>query len=221
MSPALFPRATRFVDALLKRLEKSEQIVALPTDGKAGLIVTVDGQSLRVHLREQLQQVRVSEEYGVRTRLVPAGRLELLIDEYAAPLPIGPASAGAIEALEAQVETIYEGLRTAAEAKRRQEQEWAEERRRSEAEEERRQVEAERRLEEKRRAEDLEHQADRWARSRRIRAYLTAVEEWGRRADRPPDPAGELARWLTWARDYAERLDPLGQRPKPTSSSSQ
>lgn len=46
-----------------------------------------------------------------------------------------------------------------------------------------------------------------WRRSRDIREYLAAVEA---EAD-PNDEA--LHSWLTWARDYADWLDPLTDSP--------
>jgi hypothetical protein len=64
------------------RVERAGHTITLPANHETGFIVTVDGQGRRVHLREQLQQVKVQETYGEHTRLKPTGRLGLLIDEY-------------------------------------------------------------------------------------------------------------------------------------------
>ncbi|MDZ7839634.1 MAG: hypothetical protein U5R46_02260 [Gammaproteobacteria bacterium] len=61
--------------------------------------------------------------------------------------------------------------------------------------------------EEKARVEGLEASVEAWARSRRIREYLAAKEA----AADPDDEA--LQTWLSWARDYADWLDPLTEGP--------
>ncbi len=216
VSPAMFPRATRIADTLLKLLERAGHGITLPADHKTGLVVTVDGQDLRVQLREQLQQVKVRETYGEHTRLRPTGRLELLIDEYLDTARKRWTDGKKRDTIEQQLEKFHDGLRLAADAKRRQEEDWAAQRREREEEERQRQEAATRRQEERQRVEDLEYQVARWERSRQIRAYLAAVEAWGQRDHAPPDPNGELQRWLTWAHAYAERLDPLGCRPEQT-----
>jgi hypothetical protein len=71
------------------------------------------------------------------------------------------------------------------------------------AEEERVRAEAERiRQQEQERREKLEVAAESWAKAQRIRAYVDAVERAG-------VGSCESAEWILWARDHANRLDPI------------
>ena len=81
----------------------------------------------------------------------------------------------------------------------------AEERRAREADEARRRWVAERQIEE------LNGQAERWGAAERLRSFADAAERRG------VCPVGDcdLASWLTWARSYADRVDPLGRVPSP------
>lgn len=54
---------------------------------------------------------------------------------------------------------------------------------------------------------ELEASVDAWSRSQRIREYLAAVE-----AGADPDDEA-LQSWLTWAREYADWLNPLTDSP--------
>lgn len=57
-----------------------------------------------------------------------------------------------------------------------------------------------------RRAEALARQIELWRRANDIREYCAAVEE-----THPESPAG--AEWITWARGYSDRIDPLTYPP--------
>lgn len=67
------------------------------------------------------------------------------------------------------------------------------------------------RLLEERRETALEREADAWHRSERLRRYLDAAE--ATYGDHPDTRA-----WLTWARGYVRRLDPLRTPPKAPES---
>lgn len=94
---------------------------------------------------------------------------------------------------------------------------WQRQRRLEREERERRRIEEERiRWERQRRAEEeakqlakLEAQVDRWQRARRIREYVDAFEAAAARDGRLADQDGEAARWIAWARERVDRLDPL------------
>lgn len=47
-----------------------------------------------------------------------------------------------------------------------------------------------------------------WQKSDNIRAFLKRVEEKAIQKSESLDPNGELARWIEWARKYAESIDP-------------
>jgi uncharacterized protein (DUF3084 family) len=111
--------------------------------------------------------------------------------------------------LETCLNDFIVGLLKVAEAVKvrrlRQEQE---EQLRREAER-RRQEEAQKRQEELARRQALEQEAIDWVKAQQLRAYLAAVK------DRLHAKHGEIKsgsradRWLTWAHQHADRLDPL------------
>ena len=65
-----------------------------------------------------------------------------------------------------------------------------------------------RRQEEERRRQELERQAEAWAKAQFLRAYIDAVERESAERGLSVFPESELGRWLPWARDHADRLDP-------------
>jgi hypothetical protein len=90
------------------------------------------------------------------------------------------------------------------------------ERRRAQEEEERR-LEEERRVlqEERRRIEmekqrlrDLESEAERWAKSEQLRAYIRAVEKEAAAQENIDVLRNRLQEWATWAKQHADNLDP-------------
>lgn len=48
-----------------------------------------------------------------------------------------------------------------------------------------------------------------WRRANYLRAYIAAVEERATGRGQPANATPELAEWLTWAREQADRLDPV------------
>jgi hypothetical protein len=66
-----------------------------------------------------------------------------------------------------------------------------------------------RRQEELRRLQDLENQALRWTKASQMRTYIAEVEKKASRSDLPTEGQERLANWLRWAREHADRIDPL------------
>jgi hypothetical protein len=54
--------------------------------------------------------------------------------------------------------------------------------------------------------------ADAWHQSERIRAFLAAAREARQRDQVTTDPDSDIGRWLTWAADYADSINPLKHR---------
>jgi hypothetical protein len=48
-----------------------------------------------------------------------------------------------------------------------------------------------------------------WRQTNDLRAYIAAVEGRAAHHGQLADASTELARWLTWARELADRLDPV------------
>lgn len=57
----------------------------------------------------------------------------------------------------------------------------------------------------------LEKQAEQWKKSRQLREYIDAVESSFGKQDQEQD--ARLNNWLTWARQNADRIDPLQNDP--------
>jgi len=68
---------------------------------------------------------------------------------------------------------------------------------------------ARRREEEMKRRQDLENQADMWAKSIQLREYIDAVEIANSNKPLSEESREQLVKWLSWAREHADRIDPL------------
>ena len=79
---------------------------------------------------------------------------------------------------------------------------WEEEKRRKEEEENLRR-------EEQRRIQCLEHQINNWFKSQQIRFYLSVVREAAICKYGHIEAGSKLDKWLTWANNYADQIDPL------------
>jgi hypothetical protein len=66
-----------------------------------------------------------------------------------------------------------------------------------------------RRQEELRRLQDLENQAVRWTKAAQLRAYVAEVEKKACSSDLPAEEQELVTSWLRWAREHADRIDPL------------
>jgi hypothetical protein len=225
-------RALRIMDTTIKALEKRGHSVYLSEGRTRTKILDVlisFGISEKLATRKKRPEehnldgpYRFGHSMLVDER-VPSGNLSLTIHEaedfyiYGCQKNWGDGKKAKIEN---RIGSFIDGLVTVAVAKKERDKERAEEERRRA--ERQRQLEEERRrraelrqkyLEEEARVKNLISEAQNWKRSLILREYLTEIE---RRAG-----AGEvsftlekpLAEWLKWARDQADRLDPLTPSP--------
>lgn len=82
---------------------------------------------------------------------------------------------------------------------------WEEDRRRAEAE--------------KQKLERLMNNVENWHKSRRIREYISAVEEMASTGKYTFNIEGGVESWIKWAKEQADRFDPLCPPPQPRPSS--
>ena len=122
-----------------------------------------------------------------------------------------------LEASLAQILQELELRHERAENNRREaERQWEERKRQWEAA----RVAAIEQLIQSQRAKELQEQVQRWELASRIRAYVVAME--ARLADHQPLEERDAAERIRWARDYAQRIDPLNSKlrmphdPEPT-----
>lgn len=228
-------RAYRLFDALIKRIEAVGGDVRIVTPdsryGSCSTEVIFGGERIStIRLREKCNQVRITNPKATydwdrhRTELVPSGLL--LLDRGASDY-LGPlAMDGKVKKLEDKLEgLIIDFVREAGEIRlrRRREQELA--RIKAEQEQIRREREAElkRRREalEKRKSEEaakvtqlFEH-AQGWQRAQLLREYLDALCFCNVGDNGVVGIDSELAKYLRWGFEQADRCDPL--RPTPPS----
>jgi L-rhamnose isomerase len=62
----------------------------------------------------------------------------------------------------------------------------------------------------------LEDEVQQWRKSQDLRAYIQEVERKASRQQISPDERKALTAWIEWARDHAQRLDPLSGEELPT-----
>lgn len=221
VGPRSLNRALRILDALIKGLESRGYPVATKTGDERATTVTVLGIPLEVELREQVSQVphtvtpaEKAEQKRYAWVYLPkydhhlSGQLTLGIKTWCDGARCNW-SDGKKQRLEHCLNAFTAGLIQAA--VRRQARERERERRHREWEEERRREEEEERLrqEEAARLQALEREVADWQRAQRIRAYVEAVRQAAVESKDTIDAGSELDRWLVWALQKADLLDPL------------
>ena len=108
-----------------------------------------------------------------------------------------------------ETESFLKGVQKFVAYKKEERRYWEEKKRRREAEK-RRKEEAERRRKKKEaRRSALERQADRHGQARHLRRYIEEVERRAAQEDLSLKRRKACQEWLRWAREHAERIDPL------------
>ncbi len=139
----------------------------------------------------------------------PTGLLSLRIDTWAFEGIRKNWNDGKSKVVEDGLKEFLINLVTIADLERQRRLEDRERERRRQEELEARDEQERRRQEEQKRLQDLENQALRWTKASQLRAYVIEVEKKARRSDLPTEGQERLASWLQWAREHADRIDPL------------
>lgn len=229
VSPESVARAMLIMDALVKALEaRGLKIAATPDLEQAATIKVLDERLtfLLEELTESRKRKLTKEEksevemWGFsreipRYERFPSGRLSLVISNG----PLGARhrwSDSGRQKLEQLLNAFVRGLARNAEGRKlariedeQRRREWQKrEQERREAAEQRR-LEEERRRAEEARFKELEEMAANWRRSEQIRSFLDAVESAARAHNCEAALEGELGQWVVWARQQADRIDPI------------
>ena len=223
-------RALLTMDALLKALEeRGYEVAAGPKvtilDASMGLWI---GESVETH-EEPVEDHDLDGRYEFghsRTRKtrVPSGRLTLEIltgYTYWRPGCQSTWRDTKTKRLEERLDAVVAGLIEMAGRIKEEEQERERQAELRRQEEQRRQEEAQRRAElrkqyeaEQARVNTLLRQAENHHTSKIVRELIEAVRE-AHAAQGPIEPDSDVAQWIEWATQQADRLDPL--RPSPPS----
>jgi hypothetical protein len=222
-------RALRIMDALLKAIERRDFNVT------TGPTVAILGVSLRFGISEQLDvkqvEPREQELEGRYTfghsrfdqRKIPSGRLTLQIDHGQTYWSSGCRQTWR-DTERQKLEDWLGGFLVSliALAGRLKEREAAFQRQAQErrAEEQRRQEAARARAEklaiikaERARVDSLLQWAANWRTSQNLREFIRAIESAHSAAHGMIAPDSEIGRWIAWASQQADRLDPLQESP--------
>lgn len=214
VSPDQLSRALRIMQALIRALEARGYKVTVENEGqRRGTFALVDGQPIQFRLSESVQKVKrppsaKPDPYRFWERsndYFPRGRLKFVFgDTYS---PRTRANWGDMDKalLEDKLHLVIAGMVEQAELDRQAYLIRAEERRNWEAERQRQEELERRRREELEQRAALEAAAGQWAKGEELRAFLRACEAaWG-----PCEMGSHQRRWLDWAYQHADRLDPL------------
>lgn len=216
--PRSLERALRIMDAVVKALERRGFRVTISTAEKPKTQVEILGQRLTIALDERIKRTehvaKNGERFAPKWDYASSGQLRLKIDEWVGGSARKTWSDGERAHLEGQLNNVVARLVVIADVKRAWEQERErEEAARREAERQRALAEQARREEEERRLV-LECQAERWANGQRLRAFIDEVERRANAKGVSIAPDCELNTWIAWARQHADRLDPLACDPE-------
>ena len=224
-------RALLYFDTLIKAVEKvGGQITVVSERWRRETILSLCGDRIGpLRLRERYrQQERPSagrSSWDPKWDCVPNGELLLEVSTgYSREVVCKDSKRGRLEdklgvLIESWITQVGEEriAKRQAEAARRIREEEVRLQRTKELELQQQREELQRQQQiEHERVEQLIAEAEAWHQSQRLRAYLRAVEDALHRCGDPLDEASEMVRWLQWARDQADRLDPLSDHGQST-----
>jgi len=224
VSRASVDRALRIADALLKALESRGHSVAVLTKNQKRLTeFNIGGEKIVFSMREEV--IRVERELTVKEKSElktnphayilnkyshkPTGSLTIHVEtDFWAQGYRKRWGDGNKHRLEDRLNTLVAGLLNAAYfgkqarlAREKQKQEWADRENRAHEEEKRR-------GEEKARVDHLDRVLGAWKKSKEVRELVSAVEAAEKGRGRSIDPESDLGKWLKWAREHADAIDP-------------
>jgi hypothetical protein len=196
VSPDLLPRGVKAYDAVLRAAAERGWPLKIIEGTVLRIIVSSEPLELAVTEKtEPMPEVKVCP--GERRPRRPTGALVVSLTVGYRRVMISDKRGTKIESKLAELLLKAEALASEVHT----EHEWREAAKRREEQEYRRRRELEERI------ERLDRNVAAWRRAERIRAYVQAVEN--RMAEQGSLPPGsDEAKWLEWARDYADTIDP-------------
>lgn len=219
VSPEALPRALRISDGLVKTAESIGWKACASNNRKNASCLKVEEEEIPFRVTEKTNRVESDIPESERSfrdskhEYTPTGRLYLTFP-FVHPTPEGqkkwteseerPLEEVLPSALERAHEAAYQLKRNRKE--RRRERKIRKERRRK------REAEKKRREEEKRRRKKLEEEASRWQKSQKLRRYIEEVKRKAEARSLTGEEREEIEDWLDWAREHADRLDPISDR---------
>jgi hypothetical protein len=222
VAPGSLRRALRIMDSLLKWLELNNIPVEIVEDKTPSTYVHILGERIQFSLNEIVRRVEHTPSKEERKKkdlfswysaprwdYIPTGKLRLEIKSWSLSGIRKIWSETESKSLEVLLKDFVSGLLNIA-VKLREKRLIQEARERKLKKEKERLEQLERqRLAEEKRLQDLMEQARLWAKSQELRAYIKAVEKAAKDKNYLTGSEEQLKRWLTWAKEQADQLDPL------------
>jgi len=214
------------MNTLLKELEKRGFLVSIEEnksayDSSQNTFVEVLGEKLRFGLNEPYRQIKRQRSAKERQNwswlsefeyeLVPSGKLVLEIKEWDPERKNWSDTKN--KKLEERLNEFIVGLVKAAVVIRCHRLKREEERKIREAEEKRRAELRRQREEEQEKFDQLLQDAQAWDQCQKIRSFIEAVREKTLRTKKILAPDNTTGKWIAWAEQQADRLDPLIDSP--------
>jgi len=215
-------RAMRLMNALIKALEaRSSTVSVMDHDRTHQTCVKILDETIEVELREGLNrrekqfttaELREREKSSwLRDRkeyeFYPSGNFVFTILGYYGEGLRKVWSDGKRQRLENCLNSIIAGLGAAAEGEKALRLRREQRERERQEEERRRWEEEERRRKEEEKIKHLEKLVANWNQSQKIRQFLSEVERAA--TENQGKKNANLAEWLSWAREYADSIDPI------------
>lgn len=222
VGPKSLERALRIMDAIVKKFENMGLLVLFDNSGSPRTYVRIFNENVFFSMSEKAlrkdhvptaEDKREMQKYTFhlvpRWDYFPTGKLTLEIHYWGVAETRKKWSDMASRPLEKMVNDFLLGVIRVADLlhqRRLLEQEVA--RKLEEARQAREEMERQRRLEEKRLYE-LEAMVDRWIKSQHLRAFIDEIEKQVSHRPLPQESRECCERWVSWATQHADRLDPL------------
>jgi hypothetical protein len=217
------PRALRILDALIKAMELRGMRVRIETEGKHHTLIDVQGEAIPVRMventvrteriptaRERQEQEKYGWSYLPNRYLYnPTGQLKLGVIGWSYGDMRKAVSDSTRQKIEQRLNEFLVNLEVEAVQRRRDTERREQQHRIWEEQERIRREQEERRKQEIERLKILESNAHDWRRAEDVRRYVAAVEAKAIREGESMDSESKLGRWITWARNKADWIDPL------------
>lgn len=198
VTPDNVHRSLLIVEALFRLLEARNHAIEKENNH---ICIVVDGEKHDFSLREKQDRI-INPAKKNEFLYKSSGKLVISVGEYSRKREFVDGS----HPLEEQLSQIVAYLEVIT-------QEWKfqkcenEARQKIREEEERKALEAKKRIdEEKARVQDLFHKADLWHRSRVVKDYIAEIEL---RLTEVEMPSVDIQKWIGWAKQQAEIMDPI------------
>lgn len=225
VSPGSVNRALHIMDAIIKLFESNGNMVAvdeMETRSHSSTYVEIRGEKIPFYIKEKIQRINhipTEEEIKKQKKWVyykprcwdyiPTGKLTLKIDVWEDSRTRKRWSDTESKRVEDQIGDFLEGTIVVSNIlrikRKKQEEERAEQEKKRKIEQE----EEERRRADLERLRNLEMEAARWAKSQQLRKYIKAIEKIAVHSKCPEDLKEKIGKWAKWAREHADRIDPL------------